>query len=466
MIILRWYAAILLCCCVAHSQPLLTGNWSGELRVSTIRLDIRVRFADSSGILKGWIDIPKQSAMGLRLQEVGSKGTAVHFELPTGMNTAKFEGTASADSLSGVFLQGSALGTWVLRPVRPDSSARAVLPYKEEEVTFRNGDITIAGTLSLPPGPGPHPAMVMITGSGAQNRDEELFGFKMFGVIADSCVRKGIAVLRCDDRGIGGSGGNTMTATTADVAADALAGVSYLRSRKEIDGARIGLFGHSEGGIAAPMVASHRENRIAFIILMAGPAERGDSTIIAQVARINSASGMPDSISARAVATERDVLAKVESGATRDEMEKMLLKVATEEYASLTSMQKAAVGDSSAFLTAKARTSAAAVTSVWYRYFLALDPAVFLRKVTCPVLAMYGTLDTQVPADRNAPLMEKLLKQSGNRSSEVRILTRANHLFQKATTGSVAEYAQLPPSFVDEFLPTITSWLSTTVLNK
>ena len=264
-------------------QPTATsiaGRWEGAIDISgAVNLPFAVTFTNAAAGLSASIDI--QGAKGLLLRAVSLEGQAVHFELPTQIGVATFEGMFDGTTISGSFVQGPAHGSFKLAregapkpaPVKRD------VPYKEEDVTFKNGAVTLAGTLSIPEGKGPFPAFVMVTGSGLQNRDEELFGFKPFAVITDYLVRRGIATLRYDDRGAGGSTGSIAMATTADFADDALAGVALLASRPEIDHANIGVFGHSEGADVSAIAAAKAPDRIAFIIMMAGISIPGDAVL-------------------------------------------------------------------------------------------------------------------------------------------------------------------------------------------
>jgi hypothetical protein len=207
------------------AQSGLAGRWEGAVDLRGLKLPFAVVFSDNTSGLAATIDI--QTAKGLPLAAVSLAGHTVHFELPASLGVATFEGAFAGTTIAGAFVQGVTRGTFTLaRPNSIPPPARVPPPYHEQEVTFANGPITLAGTLAIPEGKGPFPAFVMVTGSGPQNRDEELFGFKVFGVIADHFTRRGVAVLRYDDRGMGGSTGSLASATTADFAGDALAGLA------------------------------------------------------------------------------------------------------------------------------------------------------------------------------------------------------------------------------------------------
>ncbi len=273
----------------------LQGTWQGAISIMGQELGIAAHFTGEGPALAVTLDIPMQKTMGLPMQNVSYEHPNVHFEIP-GAAVATFEGKVEGDSISGDFLQSGMKGTFKLQKqsaeaavTGSDATAPAAtetaatesaeapnadpVPYTEEEVEFTNGEFRLAGTLTLPEGIAPHPAVVLITGSGPQNRDEELFGFKPFRVIADHLTRSGIAVLRYDDRGVGAFTGDVSSATTADFATDVLAGVHLLKQRDDIDSSKIGVIGHSEGGIVGPMVAQSGE--LAFVVILAGPSMSG-----------------------------------------------------------------------------------------------------------------------------------------------------------------------------------------------
>ena len=287
----------------------VAGRWEGEIALPGTALEIVVAFEDQGGQLSGQIRIPAQLAADIPLHDIRFESPKIHFEMLSGPQLAVFDGELLPDgSFSGSFTQGGYEGEFTLKPA-PATPAE-VVPYREEEVTFENGDITLAGTLTLPEGEGPFPAVLLLTGSGQQNRDEEISivpGYKPFRVIADALTRQGIAVLRYDDRGIGQSGGDPAQATTIDFAADAEAGFNMLLAHPEIDPKRVGLLGHSEGGIIAAMLAA-RNPDVAFVIGMAPPAVNGYDFLLKQVERVARASGASEDEVAEAGEQERQML--------------------------------------------------------------------------------------------------------------------------------------------------------------
>jgi pimeloyl-ACP methyl ester carboxylesterase len=279
-----------------------------------------------------------------------------------------------------------------------------------------------------------------ITGSGPQDRDETLMGHKPFLVLADYLTRKGIAVLRADDRGAGKSGGDFAAATTADFATDAEAGALYLKTRPEVDSKKIGLIGHSEGGAIAPLVASRRPE-IAFIVMLAGPGVPGNEVIISQTALLAKASGASDAASRATAAKERDILAIM----LREKDNAIAGKLLREQLAGTPELQMA--------------LQIRVLTSAWYRYFLAYDPPPAIEKTKCPVLALNGDKDTQVDSKLNLPAVGKALESGGNKTFELVQLPGLNHLFQHAQTGAVSEYGSIEETMSPAVLEKVASWI-------
>lgn len=335
------------------------------------------------------------------------------------------------------------------------------LPYIAEEVTFANGDITLAGTLTLPEGDGPHPAVVLITGSGPQDRDESLAGggiaIKPFALIADHLTRAGIAVLRYDDRGVGQSTGDYSIATSADLATDAAAAITYLQDRPEINAEQIGLLGHSEGGTISAWLGA-RNSDIAFIISMAGTAVTGGDVLTLQNERIMTADGAtPEQVQAQLAylegaypLVEAQDNAALEALAT-DYAQNLLDMMSEEDRASIT--------DEAAFIEQTVSSTLSFFDTPWARFFLSYNPGEDWAKITVPVLGVFGELDLQVIPDQNASALEAALTEAGNTDFTIVTIPQANHLFQTAESGSPSEYAELEQTFDPAFLPLITEWL-------
>jgi pimeloyl-ACP methyl ester carboxylesterase len=416
-----------------------------------------VTFTNAGSGLSGSIDI--QGARGVPLQAVRHDGAKMHFELAAGLGLVILDGAIDGTKMSGTFQQGPAAGTFTLTRAS-DAPAQAAVPptpYREEEVTFSSGAVTIAGTLTIPPGSGPFPAVVLLTGSGAQNRDEEIFEFKPFRLIADVLARRGIAVLRCDDRGVGGSSGSIARSTTADFADDALAGVNVLAARKEIDARRIGLIGHSEGTSVAAIAAS-RDPRIAFVALLAPPAVRGDVALWRQASDMAKSMGASDIEATSVSEAYRPV-----TDALRNQADDLQLNAAVRAFllaqVEATPPLRNTVGNRDAYLARTLPAVLAQFRSPWMRYLISFDPSTVLANVHCPVLAMFGERDLVVPIDLNRAPFEAALNAAGNRAVTLKVYPEANHLFLKAVTGSPAEYPALEKTFVPGLLDDLANWV-------
>ncbi len=438
----------------ARAQSAPQGSWEGAIHVMGQELPFSVTFTAPD---KGTIDI--QGASGLPLTNVKFAAETVHFELPAGLGLCVFDGTVKGDAISGTFAQGPAKGTFDLKPRKAaPAPAEPPPPYKQEEVKVVNGAVTLAGTLTLPPTPGKHPAVVLITGSGAENRDEEVFGFKVFRLLADQLTRQGIAVLRCDDRGVGGSSGSTPQSTSEDFATDVLADVAYLKTRPDIDAAHVGLVGHSEGGLIAPIAAA-RSRDVAFIVLMSGPALDGEKIMLAQGAALVKLRGMGPDAAAKQAETQHRMFDAVRKNLPWEEVEKAFRADADAQIANLPENQRAAAQQAATQQMAMIAQQYKALLTPWFRFFLAFDPAPVLEKVHCPVLALFGELDFQVPVDAVKPALEQALARAGNHDVTIKVLPKANHLYQEATTGDISEYAKLKKEFVPDLVPTMTAWI-------
>ncbi len=333
--------------------------------------------------------------------------------------------------------------------------------YHSETVSIENGDVTLAGTLTMPKGAGPFAAVVLVTGSGPQNRDEVLGGgvqIAPFALIADALTRAGIAVLRYDDRGVADSSGEFAAATTQDFASDAKAAIHYLTTRKEIDSKAIGMLGHSEGGLVGAILGAS-DSELSFVILMAGPAVDGKTLLDVQNRRLMEAAGATEA----QIQDQIDFLHKlyplIESGQV-DKINTLVYQQAIAQTKTLNADQLKAIGDVEAYAHRLADQQSPSFEGPWFNSFLNYDPGPDLAKTHIPVLALFGGKDVQVDAGQNAPAMTARLIEGGNRNFSVVVLPDANHLFQKANTGAPSEYASLPPEFTPDFLPSVISWLS------
>ena len=454
-------AACMVCTAAAQS---VTGRWAGKLQVSGGQLTLVLRIQESeSGKLSAFLDSPDQGAYDIPCDSVVY--SAPHLKVIMGAIGGQYEATLEDNSLRGQFIQGGASSPLVLTPSAEEDRStlhpqepKKPYPYLAEEVRFVNstdGD-TLAGTLTLPTSPGPHRAVVMITGSGPQSRDEPVMNHRPFLVWADALTRLGIAVLRYDDRGVGASTGNFNQARTADLARDVEAAVDYLRSRKEIDNQRIGLIGHSEGGMIAPIVAVSRPKDVSFIVLLAAPGLRGDSILVMQNEIISRRSHTPDSIREATAQLNRSLFA-------------LLVPPTTDEEAlrqSLAEVLRGAFFDGPLAPPMPHEQVELAInqememlTAPWMRDFLRYDPAPMLSRVQCPVLAVQGSEDVQVPAAANLPIVEKALTLHGNKEITVKEFPGLNHMLQHCQTCLPDEYGEIRETVSPEVLQFVGEWI-------
>lgn len=338
---------------------------------------------------------------------------------------------------------------------RPQTPAKPY-PYYSEEVRFRNdsANVTLAGTLTLPSKEGSYPVVILISGSGPQNRDEEILQHKPFLVLADHLTRNGIGVLRYDDRGTGESTGDFKTSTSLDFSKDAESAVNFLKTRRDIDTTKIGLAGHSEGGLIAPMVAA-RSRDIAFVVLMAGPGMELKKALLLQDGLIAKAYGMSDANVKKLVGINEKAydlviqstdLQKLKTDMTRfvnDHISEIPDKLITEQ---MTREQFAA-----------ARIEG--LSSPWTQFMLKYDPGKTLEKVKCPVLAINGEKDMQVVPDENLAAISLALKKGGNSNVTIKKIPDLNHLFQECATGSPKEYQEIEQTFSPVALNEISRWI-------
>jgi pimeloyl-ACP methyl ester carboxylesterase len=444
---------------LAAEDP-VAGHWEGEIQLPNAgQLQVMVDLTREGDAWKGDIDIPAQGAKDVPLTGISVEGSKVKFSISGVPGNPTFDGTLADGEIRGPFTQGGGqltfrLGRQAVEPPRRPQEPKPPFPYSAEEVTYNNGDIKLAGTLTIPPGPGPFPAVLLITGSGAQDRDESLLGHKPFLVIADHLSRHGIAVLRVDDRGIGGSTGKVKDSTTADFAQDALAGVRFLKTHPRIAAGRIGLLGHSEGGVVGPLAASQSRD-VAFVIMLAGTGVSGPEILYRQSELISRADGATEEAIRREQVSMKkifEVLTAEKDPAVRAAKLKAAIK---EGLSSLSEEEIKAAGG----IDAAVDMQAGQMDTAWFRYFIEYDPRPALRKLTVPVLAVNGALDLQVPPSQNLPEIEKALKEAGNKDVTLKELPGLNHLFQPAKTGSPSEYSGIEITLDPGVLDLVTEWI-------
>ncbi len=440
----------------------ITGDWNGVLKVQGMSLRLVFHITPNENGYKATMDSPDQGANGIPMTAVTFKDNILTLELSSASLKYTSE-SISTDSITGTFSQmGQKLPLNLYRkvvaqvkPKRPQEPALPY-PYNSEEVTFYNekGKIKLAGTLTLPKGEGKFPAVILISGSGPQNRDEEIMGHKPFLVIADYLTRNGIAVLRYDDRGTNKSEGDFQKATTPDLATDAMSAVKYLRTRKEINVEKIGLAGHSEGGIIAPIVAAEDKN-LKFIVLLAGSGIPGSEILLLQQELIGRANGMKEDDLKKTAEMNSTIYKMIDKIKNTD-----TLKIKIKDYLMIKSKDnndmKVPEGSNLSDLIDMQINQ---ITSPWMLYFIRYNPAPMLAKVKCPVLAVIGSKDLQVPSQANLTAIENALIKGGNKNITVKELPGLNHLFQESKTGSPNEYAEIEQTISPLLLETVMKWI-------
>lgn len=446
--------------CSSYSQD-ITGQWNGALKIQGTQLRIVFHIAKTGNGFTSTMDSPDQGAKGIPVTSTVFESPKLKLEIAN----LKFEYTGE---LKGKIFEGSMKQNGMEFPmnlskeeiakqtfVRPQEPKKPY-PYYSEDVIFTNAgaNITLAGTLTLPKQEGNFPAVVLVTGSGAQNRDEEILGHKPFLVLADYLTRNGIAVLRFDDRGVGQSKGDFKTATTADFASDAESAVAYLKTRKEINKSKIGIAGHSEGGIIGPIVAS-RSKDVSFIVLMAGPGLRGDKILLYQQEVIARASGVSESNIQKTKSVNSKAFDLVLKSKSDESLKTDLKKFLLGSQKNSPSPNKPEVTTDEDFVNIQLSQ----ITSPWMLYFIRFDPATTLEKVKCPVLAIDGEKDLQVPAKESLEAIDKALKKGGNKQVAIKEFLGLNHLFQSCKTGLPSEYINIEQTFSPLVLDEISKWI-------
>lgn len=341
------------------------------------------------------------------------------------------------------------------RPQEP----KGAISYVEEEVTYSNltANVTLAGTLTLPRLGIPSPAVLLIAGSGPIDRNETVFGHKPFLVLADHLTKQGFAVLRVDKRGVGQSTGNYDISTTEDFAADVLAGIEYLKTRKEVDTERIGLIGHSEGGLIAPMIAV-KSNDVSFIVLMAGSGVTGEATLYAQEALISRAMGATEEQIRHQLDLQKQVLSVIINEPDLKKAQELLRDIVAKQLVNLPKEEQQTSAD---VMEAQIKRC----NSKWFRYFLTYDPITSLKHLKIPVLVINGELDCQVPPKQNLPVIAKILEDVGNRNYRIIEFPKLNHFFQTCESGSILEYGKIEETIAPVVLNTLSDWILETTTN-
>ena len=437
----------------------ITGQWNGVLKVQGMALRLVFNISKTDTGYSATMDSPDQSVKGIPVTTTTFENGKLALEVANA--GIKYTGELKDSEVVGIFKQGGMEVPMNLSrkaiekelPKRPQEPKKP-FAYYTEDVTFKNekADVILSGTLSLPKKEGVFPVVVLITGSGTQNRDEELLGHKPFLLLSDYFTKNGIAVLRYDDRGIGQSTGDFETATSADFATDVESAIAYLETRKEINKKKIGLVGHSEGGIIAPMVAAKSKD-VNFIILLAGTGIQGDKLLLLQDELIARASGASEDEIKKAIEINSKLFDLVNKSTENEKLKAdmtILLKADTAKLSNEMSQDE--------FIAEQVNQLA----SPWMQYFIKYDPAPTLEKVKCAVLAVNGGKDMQVPKE-NLTAIENALKKGGNTHVTIREFPELNHLFQECKTGAPSEYAEIEQTFSPIALDQITKWIQSQV---
>lgn len=451
----------------------ITGDWYGLLEVQGTQLKIIYHIEQNNEVLTSTMDSPDQNATGLPIDETTLLNNELFLNAKSMGITYRGIVNKNMDTIRGSFVQGAVELPLIL--TRTESEKKIIsrpqdptdYPYYKEDVVFNNAidGIELAGTLTLPKDKKVTKIVILISGSGPQNRDEEVaaFNHRPFLVWSDWLTKQGIGVLRYDDRGVGESSGIFDDATSADFANDTEAAVKYILTRDDLENVSIGLMGHSEGGIIAPMVASRNKN-IKFIVLLAGPGLPIDQLLLQQIEDIAALEKIPADVSKLNIETTKKMLdylkehkdttyigrefvkADIEAGLRE------ILKTELEKYPE-EALEGVSVDE---IIQREIKTH----TGNWFRFFATYDPAVALEKVTCPVLALNGTLDSQVRCTTNLDAINKALIKAKNNNFEVVQMEGLNHMMQKAMTGAVSEYGKIEETVNPVALKKVSDWIN------
>lgn len=454
---------IVLSISISAQTAALEGNWLGAIETSGVKLRLVLKVIKSSdGSLAAKLDSIDQGANDLEVETFKREGKSVRFEAKKfGIS---YEGMLNeiGDEISGTFKQGhaslplifkrTAAAVKISRPQDPQKP----YPYDEKEVTYENKKdaVKLAGTLTLPRAGGQYPAVILITGSGAQDRNETILGHRPFLVLADYLTKRGIAVLRVDDRGVGGSSRGLPSATSENFVGDVLAGVEYLKTRKEINAKKIGLIGHSEGGMIAPLAAV-RSKDVAFIVLMAGPGQTGEDILYTQGSLIQKAGGASVEAMWLNTAVQKIIFTVMKTEPDNQRAEQQIRALLDKQASELNEEQRKIFAP----IKTAAESQIQMTLSPWFRYFITYNPRPTLERVKISVLAVNGENDLQVASKENLEIINAALKKGENKDYIIRSFPKLNHLFQTSETGSPGEYGTIEETIAPQVLELIGDWI-------
>lgn len=438
----------------------ITGAWYGTLTIPGGEVNLIFNLEKDGEGYTATMDSPDQGATDIPATAV-FESPALTLTIPAA--NIEYKGKYENNQFTGTFNQNgysiplnlsreAVKAAKVNRPQEPVTP----YPYYTEDVTFSNekAGITLAGTLTMPKKEGNYPAVILITGSGPQNRDEEIMGHKPFLVLADHLTKNGIAVLRYDDRGIGKSKGKFAGATTSDFATDAEAAFNYLKTRKEINAKKIGLAGHSEGGTIAPMVAAENTD-VAFIVMMAGTAIPGDENMMLQNYMLGKADGMPEEELTKLAKINRKIYDAIKAEEGAKTLKAQLAAIFNQDFKPLLISKGVPQEQVNQYTELQIQELA----SPWYTHFIKYNPGPAIEKVKCPILAINGSTDLQVAPKANLDAVKRATDKSGNKKVTVKELRGLNHLFQESSTGAVGEYETIEQTFAPSALNEISGWI-------
>ncbi|HOF65755.1 MAG TPA: alpha/beta fold hydrolase [Bacilli bacterium] len=447
---------------ISVSAQDIAGQWNGVLKVQGIQLRLVFNVTKTESGFSSTMDSPDQGAKDIPTTSTSFENSVLKITVASAK--IEYEGTLGQDNIIvGTFKQGGQSFPMNLsrekiekeKIVRPQEPTKPY-PYHSEDINFENkkAGISLAGTLTLPKKEGVFPVVILISGSGPQNRDEELLGHKPFLVLSDYLTKNGIAVFRYDDRGTALSKGDFKTATTADFATDVESAITYLKTRKEVNKKKIGLIGHSEGGLIAPMVASKSKD-VAFIVLLAGTGIQGDKLLLMQQKLIGRASGVSEEDLQKSELTNRKAFDIVNKSTNLEQLNSDLTKFIKQELKDNPNSEKPAEMSDDDFVKLQVKQ----IATPWMQYFIKYNPAPALEKVKCPVLAINGEKDLQVPPKENLEAIKKALTKGGNKKVTTIEFPNLNHLFQECKTGSPDEYATIEQTFSPTAMTEILKWI-------
>lgn len=439
------------------SSQSIEGNWSGKLDVMGQSLPIVFNISKSDSAYTTTMDSPAQGAFGLPTSKTTVSGNKIEI---VATNLAIFyQGKLEGDTITGTFNQNGIPFTLTLRQSNEHALNRPQEPnppfdYKIEEISFTNkvDDNTLSGTLTIPNTSDKHPAIVLIAGSGPNDRDESIFGHKPFLVLADYLTSNGYMVLRYDKRGVGSSTGRYETATTKHFADDASAAINYLKTRNDVDKSSIGIIGHSEGGTIATMIAANRSD-IKFVVMLAAMGSKGIDIIMQQNETALKKQNIEQQNIDELLEITNHTLTNLSNWKGTDNDKTVLRDQLNLLWDKMPLIMKLKMNKDQYI-----RSNLATMSSPWFREFIKIDPIHYLKKTNCPILALNGENDTQVIVSKNIELIDRALEES-NKKYKTKVYPQLNHLFQESTTGSASEYGNIEQTISTEVLADIVEWI-------